>query len=1031
MKKSIIRIFNLLIIGVLFVALIIGNMACNTYFDLITEFLHGSGMADSFNSEEMQEALAANDELVREMEAEGIVLLRNEERDGEKTLPLKAEEMKKVNLFGWGSSDAGWINGSDGSVNASGGQNKGRSQKLTKALTDAGIEYNTELMKMYTDFRTKRSDARGLRLQDSPQTFFMLIEPTEDYYNQTGENGNTIIENARTYSTTAIVVLSRLGGEGCDLPPWQSKTMDGKAVDKTGPFTYDYDRTYLDISTEEEKVLELARANSEKLIVILNTCNNMNLSFLDTYNVDAAISVGTTGQSGVHAIPKILSGEITPSGKTTATQPYDLKYDPTFWNSGRRGGEKGYQVYQEGIYVGYKWYETADAEGYWDGYQRTLSDGTVVEGYDAVVQYPFGFGLSYTDFKWEIEDISLAPNGNITKDLNEITVKVRVTNVGTVPGKDVVQLYYTPPYRKGGIEKSAINLVAFAKTATLKPANMTESGLPESQVVELTFTPYDMASYDCYDKNFNRNVGYEMDSGEYIMRLSNTAHDLDDCEGAQWSYFVNGTIKFRNDPVSGNRVTNRFTNYDTVEKNENGEFVTINNKAYADCAIDGSDADQADVVYLSRANFAGTFPTKTAEARTGAKVTAARSYVAPIPEVETAPTQNEKNGLLLVTAEDGSALSLSQLKNGSTAYKVNEELVLDLGLDYDRPTWDKLLNQLSKDEIYTLVSKGSYSNAAVASIGKPILYDSDGPAGLNRHIISSGVDRTEWTMYVMPNVLAQSWNAHLSYSFGLSVGKEAILTGNKGWYAPGANMQRSFFCGRNSEYYSEDAMLSGVMAAESCRGAINNGMYVYLKHFAVNDTETNRRGLHTWLTEQALREIYLRAFEIAVKEGGANGIMTAMNRVGAVYSAGNRAMTHEILRDEWGFRGSVVTDSYSASADPIVKNIIGGVDLMLGNCTETIDMDNPTLHAEMRESAKNIIYAWCNAYARAKTHDPSEDRFTANVDTVVVVEKPFPYWMIALVALDVVFVVGASVWTYHLFKPSKKKKGVSNRIRLR
>ncbi|MBO5363005.1 MAG: glycoside hydrolase family 3 C-terminal domain-containing protein, partial [Clostridia bacterium] len=529
------------------------------------------------------------------------------------------------------------------------------------------------------------------------------------------------------------------------------------------------------------KVLELARANSEKLIVILNTCNNMNLSFLDTYDVDAAISVGTTGQSGVHAIPKILSGEITPSGKTTATQPYDLKYDPTFWNSGRRGGEKGYQVYQEGIYVGYKWYETADAEGYWDGYQRTLSDGTVLEGYDAVVQYPFGFGLSYTDFKWEIEDISLAPNGNITKDLNEITVKVRVTNVGTVPGKDVVQLYYTPPYRKGGIEKAAINLVAFAKTVTLKPANMTENGLPESQVVELTFTPYDMASYDCYDKNFNRNVGYEMDSGEYIMRLSNTAHDLDDCEGAQWSYFVNGTIKFRNDPVSGNRVTNRFTNYDTVEKNENGEFVTINNKAYADCAIDGSDADQADVVYLSRANFAGTFPTKTAEKRTGAKVTAAKKYVAPIPEVETAPTQNEKNGLLLVTAEDGSALSLSQLKNGSTSYKVNEELVLDLGLNYDSPTWDKLLNQLSKDEIYTLVSKGSYSNAAVASIGKPILYDSDGPAGLNRHIISSGVDRTEWTMYVMPNVLAQSWNAHLSYSFGLSVGKEAILTGNKGW----------------------------------------------------------------------------------------------------------------------------------------------------------------------------------------------------------------------------------------------------------
>lgn len=1001
------KIVKIAIVALLTVALTIGNGACYVYFDLITEFLHGSGMSDAFNSEEMQEALAANDELVREMEAEGIVLLRNElDEEGNPTLPLSEEEISKVNLFGWGSSDAGWINGSDGSVNASSGQNKGRSQKLTKALTDAGIEYNTELMKMYTDFRTKRSDARGLHLLGSPETFFMLIEPTEDYYYQTGENGKTIIENAKNYSTTAIVVISRLGGEGCDLPPWQSKTMDGKAVDKTGPFTMDYDRTYLDLSTEEEKVLELARANSDKLIVLLNLCNNMNLSFLDTYDVDAALLVGTTGQSGVHAIPKVLTGEVTPSGKTTATQPYDLKYDPTYWNSGRRGGEKGYQVYQESIYVGYKWYETADAEGYWNDYERTLNDGTVLKGYDAVVQYPFGFGLSYTSFEWEIVDISLAPGSLITKETGEITVKVRVTNTGTVPGKDVVQLYYTPPYRQGGIEKAAINLVAFAKTAELKPANMTETGLPESQVVELSFTPYDMASYDCYDKNFNRNVGYELDSGDYYIRLSNDAHNLDDCEGAEWKYTINGTIKFREDPVTGNLVTNRFTNYDVVTKNENGEFVTTTINAYANCAIDGSDAENnGNIVYLSRADFAGTFPTQTAAKPTGETIGEAKTYVPNIPTVENAPIQDQNNGLLLVTKEDGSKLSASELKNGATAYKVNEELVLELGLDYDSEKWDLLLNQMSKNDIYTLVSKGSYSNAAIESIGKPILYDSDGPAGLNRHIISSGVDRTEWTMYVMPNVLAQSWNAHLSYSFGLSVAKEAILTGNKGWYAPGANMQRSFFCGRNSEYYSEDAYLSGVMAGESCRGAINNGMYVYLKHFAVNETETNRTRLETWLTEQALREIILRPYEIAVKEGGANGIMTGLNRVGAVWAGGNRAMTHEILRDEWGFRGSVVTDSYCGAAyNPLKQAVIGGVDLMLGNCTETVDMEDPTIHAEMRESAKNIIYAWCNAYATAKTHDPSEDRFTANVDTIVVVEKPTPYWLGVLIALDVSFV---------------------------
>lgn len=1013
------KIISFAVMGVIFGALIFGNVQAYVWADFLTEYFHGSGMADSFESEEMQQALAANDELVREMEAEGIVLLRNEtDGQGKKALPLTEQELEKVNLFGWGASDAGWINGSDGSVNASGGQNKGRSQKLTKALTDAGIEYNTELINMYKAFRNKRSDKRGLSLQGSPQTFFMMIEPDESYYRQVGAGGNTILENAEAFSDVALVVFSRLGGEGCDCPPFQSKTLDGKAVDIDGPFEITYDRTYLDISTEEEKVLELAQQTCEKVIVILNTCNNMNLEFLDRFDVDACISVGTTGQSGVHAIPRVLSGEVNPSGKTTATQPYDLKYDPTYWNAGHMGGDKGYQVYQEDIYVGYKWYETADAEGYWDNETRSFP-GKNLTGYDAVVQYPFGFGLSYTEFKWEIVETSLEPNAYITAETGDITVKVRVTNVGTVPGKDVVQLYVTPPYRKGGIEKAHKNLVAFAKTIELKPANMTESGIAESQVVELTFNPYQMASYDCYDKNFNRNVGYEMDSGDYIMSLSNTAHDVDDCAGAQWTYKVNGTIKFRNDPKTNNRVTNRFTNYDTVQKDENGNFVTTNNKAYANCALDGSDCG-APVVYLTRQDFAGTFPTKTAASRkAGAEV---RSYVPSIPEVTVAPTQDQDNGLYLVTDANGNPLSQSQLNNGSVSYKVNEELMLDIGLDYDSPTWERLLNQLSKDDIYKLVSKGSYSNAAIESIGKPVLYDSDGPAGLNRHIISSGVDRTEWTMYVMPNVLAQSWNSYLSYSFGLSVAKEAILTGNKGWYAPGANMQRSFFCGRNSEYYSEDAFLSGVMAGESCRGSINNGMYVYLKHFAVNETETNRIQLHTWLTEQALREIYLRPYEIAVKDYGANGIMTSLNRIGGVFSGGCRAMTHEILRDEWGFRGSVVTDSYCGTAyNPIVQSVIGGVDLMLGNCTEAIDMNNPTLHAEMRESAKNIIYAWANAYAKAKTHDPSEDRFTANVDYVVAVEKPFPWWLVGVIAIDVVFVAGIAVWSFFVLKPKKVK----------
>lgn len=1018
LRSLIVKIVSFVLMAIILGALVFGNVEAYVWADFITEYFYGLGNDSAFDSEEMQQTLAANDELVQEMEEEGIILLRNETDDkGNKALPLTEQEMEKINLFGWGASDAGWINGSDGSVNASSGQNKTRSQKLTKAFTDAGIEYNTELINMYTSFRNKRSDARGLSLQDSPQTFFMLIEPGESYYRQVGANGRTILENADAFSDVAIVVFSRLGGEGCDCPHFQSKTLDGKAEDRVGPFDITYDRTYLDITTEEEKVLELASQVCEKVIVILNTCNNMNLEFLDRFDVDACLSVGTTGQSGVQAIPRVLSGEVNPSGKTTATQPYDLKYDPTYWNSGRMGGVSGYQVYQEGIYVGYKWYETADAEGYWDEETRSFP-GKTLTGYDAVVQYPFGFGLSYTEFEWEIVETSLEPDSYITAETGDITVKVRVTNVGDVPGKDVVQLYYTPPYKSGGIEKAHKNLVAFAKTVELKPANMTGSGIAESQVVELTFNPYDMASYDCYDKNYNRNVGYELDSGEYIMSLSNTAHDLDDCAGAQWSYNINGTIKFRSDPVTGNRVTNRFTNYDTVKKVD-GNFITTNNKAYANYAIDGSDCDGEPIVYLTRQDFASTFPTKTATKRVAP--TDVQKYVPTIETVETAPTQGENNGLYLVTDNNGNKLSQSQLEEGD--YVVNKKLVCDLGLDYESETWEKLLNQMSKDDIYKLVTKGSYSNAAIESIGKPKSLDSDGPAGLNRHLTLGGnVDRTNWTMYVMPNVMAQSWNSYISYSFGLSIAKEAKLTGNSGWYAPGANMQRSFFCGRNSEYYSEDSFLSGVMASESCRGSINNGMYVYLKHFALNETETNRIGLYTWCTEQTLREIYLRPYEIAVKEGGCNGIMASLNRVGGVWTGGCRALTHEILRDEWGFRGSVVTDSYCGTGyNPLTQAVVGGVDLMLGNCTESIDMNNPTLHAEMRESAKNILYAWCNAYATAANHKASDDRFTVNVDYVVAIEKPFPWWMLGVVAIDVAFVAGIAVWTFFVLKPKKVK----------
>ena len=1025
-KSIIIRSALCALMAIVLVALIVGNVICNKYFDTITEFFHGADLV--YDSEELEKALANSSALCREIEEEGIVLFKNEDmnRGSSATevspaLPMSEAELAKVNVFGWSSTEKGWVAGSDGSCNANNGANKNKIAGILKAFDKAEIgadkkpvEYNKELIAMYEDFRIGRAERRGLAGHDQ---FFMLIEPERSAYDKTGANGKTILENAKEFSDVAIVVISRLGGENNDLPYFQLKNTTGKYSD-SDTLPRDDTRTYLDISTEEEDLLKMCRENFRKVIVVYNGCNNMNLEFLDRFDVDACISVNGTGQTGAFAIPDVLSGKVNPSGKSTQIQPYDLSTDPTFKNQGKYSRNTGAMSYLEDIYVGYKWYETADEEGYWK--DKTLEVGNKkLSGYEAVVQYPFGFGLSYTSFEWTVLERSPAAGEEITEN-TEFSVTVAVTNVGKVAGMDVVELYYRPPYYEGGIEKSSVNLAAFAKTGMIEPG--------QTAKVTLKFNAYDMASYDCYDRNHNRNYGYELDGGDYEVVLMNDSHTKDDCEKASVTYRLTKNLKFRQDPVTGNVVSNRFTKYDVIRKNEAGEFVKETVNAYANCATDGSDSTQSKIDLLSRSDFAGTFPTETAKARTGSAVNEAKSFVPEVEKVTEKITTSVDKGLRLVTKEDGSYFSLSELNGGLKNAKVNDELVQKLGnpkTGYDAPEWETLLNEMSYDEIFKLVQDGNYYNVAVESIGKPKLLDSDGPSGLNRHVAGvGGSDKQNWTMYCMPVVIAQSWNTNLSYSFGLSVAAESLSSGNNGWYAPGANIQRSPFCGRNSEYYSEDSLLSGKMAAESCRGAIANGMNVYLKHFALNETESGRIGLFTWASEQAIRENYLRSFEIAVKEGGANGIMTALNRVGAVWAGANRAMTTEILRDEWGFKGSVVTDSYmGASYNPIKQSLYGGVTLMLGVGTgDTIDKSDLTLVAAARKAAKDIIYAWCNSYTISKNHDHSQDIIKTNVGTFVQGEKQTPYWCIGLIALDVVVVSGVGVATFFLFRKKKVKE---------
>lgn len=1017
-KKTIVRAICIAVMALIFAAVLAGNIVASHFSDLITEYFHGAGI--SYEGEAVENALAFSDQLCQEITEEGVILLKNNKKDDVPALPLTEDEMEKINIFGWGASDGGWIFGSDGSANSNSGTSRAKVKMLTDAFENAGIQYNTEIMDMYTAFRDQRA---GVRALTGNMKFYMLIEPSVEAYNATGENGKTLLQNAKEFSDTALVVLGRMGGEGTDLPFCQYRNTTGKYTVNDNMPT-DYDRTYLDISRDEEALLEMITANFDKVIVLINTCNSMNLNFLEDDGIDAALQVNGTGQSGTYAIPKVLSGEVNPSARTANTQVYDLSTDPTFMNAGGKSASSGYVTYAEDIYVGYKWYETADAEGYWDDV-----DNQYGKGYEGVVQYPFGYGMSYTDFDWELVSAEPAASSVITKD-TKITVKVRVTNKGNRSGKDVVELYYTPPYTPGGIEKSAVNLVAFAKTSEL------EAG--KSEVVTLEFTPYDMASYDCYDKNTNRNVGWELDRGTYNISVRSDAHTVkNDINGEPMSfnYTVDKTIRISTDPVTGNRVTNRFTNYSIVTKQEDGTFAEQQFKAYGNCAIDGSDADGADVVYLSRSDFAGTFPSKTLGNRTGAAVSSFTNYTYDGYGDVAMPTTDTINGeqLLLYTTESGGKPNSDQLRTGN-GLKINHDLMMTLGEDYDAPEWKTLIEQMSKNELYDLVGLGGYRTYSIESIGKKYMLENDGPSGLNRHMNAAPndpeIDRSGWTMFPNPTVLANSWNWTLSYAYGLSVGNEGMVTGVTGWYAPGANLQRSPFSGRNCEYYSEDSYLSGVMAAETARGAINNGMNVYVKHFVVNDQETHRDQLTTWLTEQTLREIYLRPFEIAVKRGNANGMMSSFNRLGSQWTGSNHALMTDILRTEWGFRGAVVTDYYSGFMG-LNSGLRGGNDLWLtggGSAPGGWNGNDATMVACAQTSAKNILFARCNSYYLANTHDKSEDVIVADVQTVVEVEAPFPAWIFIVVGIDVVAVAGIIVWTIFLFKKPKAKSGKGKRF---
>lgn len=964
---------------------------------------------------------AEGQELSKDIVKEGSVLVKN---NG--VLPLDYGTTQAVNVFGHAAID--WVYGGSGSGQVvPENNNAAENIDFLKALEMYEVEYNTELTKMYRNFAAPVGDIGSIgTFYDS---FYQLTEPS---ITDPGYYTASLLANAKAFSDTAFVVIGRHAGE----------TEDPTRVQYKAKTKNDMDRHYLEISTEEEALLTYVGENYENVVVIVNSTNTMELDFVETIpGIDACLVVGATGTRAAEAIPCLLYGETSPSGHFADTYAYDMASNVNFKRTSKAGighytnaselyptgascnaGEAvrsapAFIDYIEGVYLGYKWYETADAEGIWNSYTREVLDAednkVTLTGYDSVVQYPFGFGMSYTQFKWTVESVSVEDGSTLNSD-SEITIQVRVENVGEYAGKDVVEVYFTPEYKDGGIEKAAVNLLGFAKTQELEP------GL--SEVLTIKFDAYDLASYDAYDLNKNGNKGYELDAGAYEIKLMTDSHCVKTVDFAGKkdvpgviTYNVASIINFKTDDVTGAEVSNKFTGEDTIQG----------------VSLDGSDSNQ-DIGFITRAAFPDPYEVPAVADRE--MTTEAKKYNewtnADAAAWDNATTDRFGN------AVDTSAVTWDKaagtLEYNGVSYESSvgsdgkakvykdgavTELGLLLGSDYDNPLWDAVLDQITLAEARTVVLSGSFGNAAIDSVGKPHLSDYDGPAQVRS--FNGGSKRG--TGFPCSTVLAQTWNPSLAYSFGLNYGKEMNTPGiaMDGTYGFGANLHRSPWGGRNYEYLSEDGVLSAIMLAEEVRGLKNTGKYCYLKHLVLYETEHERDSMYTWCNEQALREIYLRPFKSAIQDGGCVGIMSSYNRIGNVWTGGSEALINGIIRDEYGFRGTIVTDyvdSWSQGFMSIESAVRAGGDILLGSRNSALDTgydDSNRIQARVKEVCHHVLYTFLSARYTNSIYNAQDDVEQIIVGSVV---ETWEWWKLALLDLDILVCASCFFWVYFIFR---------------
>lgn len=848
------------------------------------------------------EAFANAQEVNLKLAEEGFVLLKNENA----ALPMN--KGARISVFSKNSVNLSY--GGSGS----GGFDTSNNKNLYESLNDAGFVTNPTLKNFYESSQSGPvRTANSSDLDNGDNKKIATAETPQNKYSDAVKNSYA------DYSDAALVVITRIGGEGFDLPRYQ-----GDSEGAVSP-----DSHYLELDQNEIDLLTAVTDGTfKRVVVVFNTPSSFEATFLkdSAYaafadKIDAAVWIGFTGSNGITALGEILNGDVNPSGRLVDTWAADFTKNPSFVNFGtgclpdttdKYDGGMYYSVdYEEGIYVGYRYYET-----------RGETDGE--DWYNANVVYPFGYGLSYTTFDWTVGDASASEIELGTT----ITVPVTVKNTGSVAGKDVVQLYASAPYTLGGIEKAHKVLVGFAKTKLLQPG--------ESKTVTVSFDPYSAASYDYRDANSNGFSGYELEAGEYTLYVSRNAHESEKAIALNLA----ADVQIGTDPTTDSGVVNRYT--------DSEDFL---------------DSDWQLDTMLSRADWEGTWPTpQTAQQHAGTD----RLYEEIRSEEHNNPTDFDSEEYPWFGEEP--TLTLRDLLPSAEA-EGYEPVV-----SYDDERWEELMMGCDEEEMIALINNGAYHTLAMESVGLPATIHGDGPSGFTCFMSKEQVNGT--CQYVSEPVMASTWNINLMNELGEAIGEEGTI-GDKATgqpyssiYAPGVNIHRSPFGGRCSEYFSEDPFISGMMGAAEVQGIQSRGVLPTVKHFVANEQETHRSigGDLSWLSEQALREIYLKPFEYTVKLGETRGIMTSFNRIGTRWTGGDYRLLTEILRNEWGFNGLVICDFNTIPQYMIPRMMFyagGSLDLATQQSAMWTDCDTSDAGDAivLMRAVKDVMYALVNSNA--------------------------------------------------------------------